>query len=422
MSKHAPAIKPADDPAFQLPAKLSALSVPLCAGGLLVLIGGWALGTFGVSNEFGMSAYLTAFIYCLTIALGATFFVLIQHLCRAGWSVVVRRVAELIMIMLVPLAFLFIPILATLWIGEGTIYKWDDPGFAEHHHLSPETWDNKLMYLNPEFFTVRSAVYLLIWVGLAVYFFRSSVRQDETGEIKATERMQKWSAPALMLLSLSMSFAMFDWVMTLAPMWFSTMFGVYMFAGGILAAHCAIAAGTFVLQKTGALRDEVTVEHYHDLGKYIFGFVFFWAYIGFSQYLLIWYANIPEETVWLFDRQIGVWAWVSLALVFFHWILPFISTMSRHVRRRPPLVFGWAVYILILHYVDIYWCVMPELFTGADGAMQAVGGAIGIFASILMAVGMATLMLGMMLRVAGQTRVAASRDPRFRESLAFENI
>ncbi|TWT80971.1 hypothetical protein CA13_24180 [Planctomycetes bacterium CA13] len=422
MSNHAPAIKPADDPAFTLPATLSALSIPLCAGGLLALVGGWALGSFGVDVQFGMSAYLTAFIYCLTIALGAMFFVLIQHISRAGWSIVVRRVAELMMVMVVPMAVLFLPIVVTLWTGEGTIYKWDDPGYAEHHHIPAEVWANKTIYLESKFFAARAVIYFAIWIALAVYFFRGSVTQDETGEKKITERMQKWSAPALIILALSMSFAMFDWVMTLAPMWFSTMFGVYMFSGGILAAHCAVAAGTYLLQKNGAMRDEVTVEHYHDLGKYIFGFVFFWIYIGFSQYLLIWYGNIPEETIWYWHRQLGVWGALSLVLVFLHWILPFIGTMSRHVRRQPTLMFGWSVYILILHFIDVYWCVMPEVYEGSGGTLAAVGGGIGIVASILCAVGMAALMIGLILRIAGQTRVAASRDPRFGESLAFENI
>ena len=142
--------------------------------------------------------------------------------------------------------------------------------------------------------------------------------------------------------------------MSLAPMWFSTMFGVYLFAGSMLSAHCVIAVGRYMLQKNGAMRDEVTVEHYHDLGKHMFGFVLFWTYIAFSQYMLIWYGNIPEETEWIYRRQIGSWGTVGLVLIFFHWMLPFAGMMSRHVRRRPPLVFGWAVYVLFLHFFDVY--------------------------------------------------------------------
>ncbi len=200
------------------------------------------------------------------------------------------------------------------------------------------------------------------------------------------------------------------------------MFGVYMFAGGILSAHCAIAVGCFVLQKKGAMRDEVTVEHYHDLGKYIFGFIFFWTYIAFSQYMLIWYGNIPEETEWIYHRQLHEWGTVGLALIFLHWMLPFVATMSRHVRRNPPLITGIAAYILVMHYVDIYWMIMPEAHGIEPGSHATNGGIVGILSSILCVVGMATLMVGLILRLAQQTKIIAVRDPRLAESIAFENI
>ena len=429
MSEHAPAVvKPADDPAFKLPASLSGLSIPLCAGGLIALVLGWAMGFALVGPKFGMSAYLCAFIYCLTIAVGSLFFVLIQHLCRAGWSVVVRRIAELMMMMVIPLAVLFLPILVTLLIGNGILYRWDQvaaesvTAYEVGNHLDESMWGRKASYLNQWFFTVRAVVYFAVWSFLALFFFRNSTTQDETGEKAITDKMQWWSGPSVMAFCACLSFAAFDWVMSLSPMWFSTMFGVYLFAGAILSAHCAIAAGSFLLQKKGALKDEVTVEHYHDLGKLIFGFVFFWTYISFSQYLLIWYGNIPEETEWIYTRQINVWGWIGLVLIFFHWILPFLALMSVKVRRKPWLVCFWAVYVLILHYVDIYWMIMPEAHGGMPGDHATAGGFLGVIASVLCVLGMVGLMLGLLLRLADQTRVAAVRDPRFRESMAFEQI
>lgn len=415
MSHHSPTIKPADDPAFKLPESLGALSVPLCIGGIVALVIGWMLGWFTVDARFGMSAYLTAFVYCLTIALGSMFFVIIQHLVRAGWSVVVRRIGELLMMMVLPLAVLFLPVLVAVWVGGGTLYDWTDPHFVEETGFDAVAWDNKLGYLNPQFFTVRALFYLAVWIGLALYYFNGSSQQDETGEIAITERLQARSGPALILLSLTTSFAMFDWVMSLAPTWFSTMFGVYLFSGGILAAHCALAVGSFVLQKQGALRDEITVEHYHDLGKFIFGFTFFWTYIAFSQFMLIWYANMPEETEWFFERQEGAWKWISLSLIFLHWMLPFAGTMSRHVRRRPALVAFWGCYLLVMHFVDIYWLVMPE-------AEHGVGGVTGVVASLLCVIGMSSLMLGLVFYKASQTGVVAARDPRLLESLRFHQV
>ena len=416
MSEHdTPAVKIADDPAFKLPTSLSSLSLPLCIGGVALLLAGWAIGSSAVNARFGMSAYLTAFIFCLTIALGSLFFVLIQHLVRAGWSVIVRRIAELFMMMVIPLGILFLPVLATLLFGNGTLYNWDDPGYAERNHLPMDIWAEKIRWLNQGWFTVRAFVYFAIWSALAVWYFRRSVDQDETGEKAVSDRMQFWSGPAVMAFCGATSFAAFDWVMSLAPMWFSTMFGVYLFAGSVLAAHCVICVASFTLQRAGALRDEVTAEHYHDLGKFIFGFVFFWSYIAFSQYMLIWYGNIPEETHWIFERQIGAWGWIGLVLILFHWALPFLGTMSRHVRRNAPLITFWAVYLLIMHYVDLYWIIMPE-------AGSSMGGFAGVMSSLLCVIGMTTVIIGLVLRVADQTKMVPVRDPRLQESIAFENI
>ncbi|MEM6777584.1 MAG: hypothetical protein AAF670_07990 [Planctomycetota bacterium] len=341
------------------------------------------------------------------------FFVLIQHLVRAGWSTVVRRVAELMMIMVVPLAFLFLPILFA--VMTGSLYTWTNEEYQAEHGVPIAVWMEKLRWLNPMWFTIRALIYLGVWTGLAIWYFHRSKLQDETGEITLTESMQARSGPAIIAFAFCTSFAAFDWVMSLAPMWFSTMFGVYMFTGGILSAHCAIALLSFVLQKQGAMRDEVTVEHYHDLGKLIFGFICFWGYIAFSQYMLIWYGNIPEETHWYFVRSIGSWTALPIVLMVLHWGLPFAGTMSRHVRRRPPLVAVWAGYILVLHFVDLYWVIMPE-------AEMGFGGFAGIASSVLCLLGMVVLMLGLMLKVAQGVKLIPVRDPRLGESLAFENF
>ncbi len=414
---HAVAPKPADDPAFTMPAMLSGLSLPLCIIGLIALVGGTFLGTSSVDARFGMSTYLTAYMYALTIAIGSLFFVLIQHLARVGWSVVVRRVAELIMIMLVPLAVLFIPIGWAVW--HDSLFAWTNAdAFQAANHIPEPAWSEKVRWLNPQWFTIRACAYLVVYCGMAWYFYSKSQRQDQTGEVTLSESMQARSGPCVILFALVTSLVAADWVMSLAPMWFSTMFGVYMFAGSILAAHCAVALLSFVLQKQGAMRDEVTIEHYHDLGKLIHGFICFWGYIAFSQYMLIWYANIPEETDWFYTRYPGfseVFGTISIALMIFHFGVPFLGIMSRHVRRLPWAVAFWAGYLLILHYVDIYWAIMPE-------AGVSAGGAFGVLASLLTVLGMICLMLGMIVIVGARTRLIPVRDPRLRESLAFENI
>ncbi|MDA8698199.1 hypothetical protein N9M41_06950 [Rhodopirellula sp.] len=421
MSEHAtPKTKPADDPAFQLPASLGALSVPLTVVGLVMLAAGWGLAN-NISDRFGMSAYLTAFVYCVSLAVGCLFFVMLQHLVRAGWSVVVRRIAETVMLMVIPLAVLFLPIIGTLLFGEGVLYRWDNPNHAIDNHLPIAAWTEKTRWLDSSWFTIRAVIYFAIWSALALFYYRGSINQDATGDKAITDKLQYWSGPAIMMFCGATSFAAFDWVMSLAPMWFSTMFGVYIFAGSILSAHCIISVAVYTLQKRGAIQEEVTVEHYHDLGKYMFGFVFFWTYIAFSQFLLIWYGNIPEETHWFYERQVGEWGTIALVLIFFHWMLPFAGLMSRHIRRNPKLVFAWAIYLLVVHFIDIYWIIMPE--SAADGTAHAsTEGAIGISASLLCVVGMFLFMIGMVLRIAKQNAVIAVHDPRLQESIAFENI
>jgi hypothetical protein len=406
-----------EDPTLQLPASAARLAYPLIVGGIVMLAAGVLIGAVtSVGLRFALGSYLTAFIYCLTISLGATFFVIIQHLCRAGWSVTIRRLAELFMSAIPWLAILFLPILASLFMGSGTLYNWDNPDWVEANHREWAT-NSKGAFLSDWFFTLRSCIYLGIWTVLAVYFFRTSRRQDETAEIRLTEQMQAVSGPSVILFALSLTFAAFDWIMSLEPAWFSTMFGVYIFAGGILSAICAITVFVYLLQKGGALRQEVTVEHYHDFGKLIFGFITFWTYIAFSQFMLIWYANIPEETFWFGDRWAHGWETVSLALVFFHWLLPFLGLLSRHVRRRPTLMFFWAAYILVMHFVDIYWLIMPTVNPG-----DALGGGLGIATTLLCTLGMIGLCVGAVLRNGQNAPLIPARDPRLHESLAFHNL
>ncbi len=367
-----------------------------------------------------MSAYLAAFIYCLTLATGSLFFVLIQHLVRAGWSTVIRRIAELVMMMLFPLAILFLPILMTLFFGEGTLFRWDDPNFAIANHLPTEAWGEKSRWLNQEWFTFRSVLYFAVWMGLALYYFRGSTQQDETGERAMTDRLQYWSGPATMAFCGVTSFAAFDWVMSLSPMWFSTMFGVYLFAGSVLATHAMLAVVAWILQKNGAMRDEVTTEHYHDLGKLVFGFLLFWMYISYSQYMLIWYANIPEETEWIYHRQLDGWGVWTVALIFLHWLLPFFGLMSMYVRRRPKMVVFWSAYVLLVHFADILWIIMPEATETSELPYSVTW--IGIASAVLCMIGMMSLLTGLVLKIADGTRVVAVRDPRMAESMAFENV
>lgn len=314
---------------------------------------GVALGVAGFFVDrlrFGF-AYLTGFVFTATIVVGALFFVVIQHLTKAGWSVAPRRIMEWISQGTAALVVLFIPLIPMAkdvwshWMGE----------HAAHDVLVQK----KVAYLNVPFFYTRTFVYLVAWALLAFWVYRLSREQDRTGDRKLSERLQGASAPATALLGLTISFAGFDWVMSLDPHWYSTIFGVYVFAGALITSTAVLSLVIVRYRRDNIGGDLLTVEHQHDVGKFLLGFTVFWAYIGFSQFMLIFYANIPEETIFFKHRWEHGWSTVSLLLLFGHFILPFCILLSRTAKRVSGLLSLGASLIIVMHYVDVYWMVMP---------------------------------------------------------------
>ncbi|MBL4818395.1 MAG: hypothetical protein JKY15_04070 [Deltaproteobacteria bacterium] len=358
--------------------------------------GFWVLG-FSSDPTRSMYGYLFGFVSALTIPLGCMFFVLIQHLTRAGWSVLTRRVAEFGMAVVPIFAVLFIPIV----VFGHDLFPWSHTG-----HLD-ETLIKKAPYLNMSFFVIRAVIYFAIWTGIGVWFYRKSVEQDLGGRFELTKTMGKVGTFSIILLALSTSFASFDWLMSLQPHWYSTVFGVYFFAGCFLAG---LAFMSLMLMRSTV---PVTAEHYQDLGKLLFGFTMFWAYIGFSQFMIYWYANIPEETEFYLHRLEHGWSPVSYALIVTNFFIPFFLIMSRHAKRNKSVFAAGCIWIMLAHFVDIYWLVMPT--SGAhhwqDYLVFDVAVLIGFVALFLAAV--AWVMKGISMVPKG--------DPRLPESIAFEN-
>lgn len=395
--------------------KLAAEEISIPEGSLwarLPMLGGIVgLVALGVSFAAGLGqpeqlyhSYLTSFYYFLTIALGALFFVLVQFATRAGWSVAVRRVAEHVAGTLPLFALLFVPIL----LGFHHLYEWSHEQVVAGDHVL----QHKQPFLNPTGFVLRSVLYVAAWALLGWFFRRASMRQDEGGDSAITRRLQSLSAPALIVFALTLTFAGFDWIMSLDPHWYSTVFGVYLFAGSVIAIMATLILLLLQLQASGVMVRVVSWEHYHDLGKLLFAFTVFWAYIAFSQFMLIWYGNIPEETAWFKHRWGHGWEVVSVLLAAGHFGLPFLFLLSREVKRRRATLLAACSWLLVMHYVDIYWLVMPSLHAEhfqihwLDAAtLVGVG---GLFVGAL----------GLTLR--GQALVPV-RDPRLAESLAFEN-
>jgi hypothetical protein len=382
--------------------------LPLSLGiaGALAAVGtAGALG-LAASQEHGwgrlLETYLVSFSLLLALTLGALFFVMLQHITRAGWSVVVRRIAEAIARNVWLMAVLAIPVV----LGMHHLYHWSHVEGAAHDPLIA----GKGGFLNPTFFTIRLVIYFLIWGVLAWFFHRTSTRQDASFDPKLTTRMERAAGPGLVLFALSANFAAFDLLMSLDPHWFSTIYGVYFFAVSVVCFFAVMPIILVGLQWKGVLARSVTVEHFHDLGKLLFTFNVFWAYIAFSQYMLIWYGNIPEETEWYLKRQNGDWAWVSLALLVGHFLIPFLVLVSRAVKRRPRLLALTGVYMVLMSWLDLYWLVIPEFSPGA-----ARFGLIDVFCFLGVA---GVYMLGLMARLKGHSLIAEG-DPRLQESLTF---
>jgi hypothetical protein len=388
---------PATSPWAKLPMGGTAVAIV----GLLLCL---AFGRGEAARQLYFS-WLVAFVFFFSIAIGCLYFVLIHQATQAGWGVVVRRFAENAAATLPLFALLFLPIA----FGLQELYPWARQELVDADHLL----QHKQPYLNAGFFFIRAAVAFLVWSGLAWWFLGMSRSQDEHADTSVSARMRRWSAPALIPLALLHTMTSFDWLMSLDPHWYSTIFGVYVFSGSFMAAFAFLALVPIGLQKAGLLRETVTTEHFHDLGKLLFAFTVFWAYIGFSQFFLIWYGNIPEETIWFRHRLHGSWTAVSLLLAIGHFGVPFFFLMPRSVKRNPRLLGIGAGWMLLMHLVDVHWIVMPSLHDHGVGlsvldlaALMAVGGAF-------------VAAFGALLR---RHALVPLGDPRLPESLGFENI
>jgi len=374
---------------------------------LIIGIVGLAIAAIGftVDRQHFFFAYLTAFTFWVSIALGALFFTMLHHLTNASWSAVVRRIAENLMAPLPWLFLLFIPIL----FGLHDLYEWSHADAVAADALLQK----KAGFLNPTFFTIRTVFYFVVWAGLAHLLYKTSISQDGGNRPEHIRKMRAISAPGMIIFAITTTFAGWDWLMSLEPHWYSTIFGVYFFSGGLWAILAAIVLAVGALQRRGALKSEITVEHYHDLGKLMFGFTIFWTYIGFSQYFLQWYANIPEETVWYLQRWEGSWKAVSMVILFGHFVLPFVVLLFRGVKRSPRLLSGIAVYFLVMHWVDQYWMAFPTL--NRDGAHFS-------WMDIAAVVGIGGIFVWAFWSKLVSRPVVPIGDPRLEESIHFKNM
>ncbi len=376
-----------------------ALGLLMCAGALL-----------GEENRvrFGFG-YIWGFSLLWMVVLGSLFFVGLQHLTHSVWSVVVRRIAEAFAAPMGLTLLLFLPIiLFVVWPDMFKVFPWADSEAVHDDHILHA----KEPYLNAAFFVTRAAAFFVIWILFARYFVGRSLAQDRgEGGVAASVAMRKWAAPFVPIFAVTATFAGIDWLMSLDPYWFSTIFGVYVFSGMVLSPLAVTTIATVKLRDAGRLGSGVvTDEHLYSLGALLFAFTCFWAYIAFSQYMLIWYANMPEETGYLAQRLDGGWLSVSAALAIVRFGLPFMILLGRHAKMSPRVLVWVSVLILAGQLLDLYWLVMPELHT----AEPVIG---------WQELGPPVLMCGAMLwsvsRFFGRHAPVAVGDPLIEESLRF---
>ena len=305
-------------------------------------------------GEQAWHAYLLSYFYFILFPLGALFFISVHHCVKAGWSVGARRLAEAVTAYLPIACVLTLPLV----VGAFSLYDWLDPKYVAKDPILL----HKAPYLNLPFFLVRLAVFFGGWIFFAKMLTGFSLRQDQDGDIKWTNRSAKYSVAFLLFFALSLSFFSVDLLMSLDAHWFSTIFGVYVFAGlfqSVFAVLILLSAW-LILQEGGKYKKWINENHLHDMGKFLFAATVFWAYIAFSQYMLIWYANLPEETTFFLPRSKGAWAVVSILLILFKFIVPFLVLLPRQVKRKWSAMVPIASLILLMQFVDLYWLIYPH--------------------------------------------------------------
>jgi hypothetical protein len=324
-----------------------------------------------------LAGYLVAFTYWVGIAVTATIWNAIFHAAAAKWMVVLRRPLEMMGSSLPVFILLFVPI----FLGMATLFPWVRPSSAMSAE-ELELLSHKAPWLNVPFFLVRAVVYFAVWWAVTDRLRRWSLKQDEVGGTEPTRHMRWLGAGSLPFLALTITFAAFDWLMSVDPFWISTIFGAYYFAGSFLSAMCLVAIVIALTRKDSkGLGAAVTRHHLYNVGKLMLAFTAFWTYCGFSQFMLIWIANIPEESAWYVVRMKGGWASVGIFLIVANFLLPFFTLLSRTLKFQPRALAVVAVWLMAIHYVDIYWLVMPGLFPDAPhphlahlAALIGVGG------------------------------------------------
>jgi hypothetical protein len=359
--------------------------------------------TFGVGmmkdQERMWAAYLVSFFFFACVGLSGLFWSSLQNMVKAGWSVSIRRYAEGMTS--------YLPVMVVtslvLLLGLKHLYPWADPAQVEASAIL----QSKGSYLNVTFLVVR-----LLFFGLGMLVFRqiivgNSLKQDKSGDEQLTHKNVGFSIGFILFFAITFSLFSVDMLMSLLPSWYSTIFGIYCFAGLFQAFFAVMIPIVIFMRRAGFVKGYVTENHLHDLAKFMKGFTVFWAYIAFSQFMLIWYANIPEETEYFIMRAQHGWLGISAALFIFRFVVPFLALLPKSLKRNENHLLAVSALILIMQYTDIFWMVYPNFF---EGHMVFGVWEIGMF------LGFAGLFLTVLMNFFSKHSLVALKDPRMHEA------
>jgi hypothetical protein len=357
------------------------------------------VGLFIDVRQF-LQSYLTAYMLCLGVTLGCLALGMIHQLSGGAWGVVIRRPIGAAARVLPVMTLLFLPIA----LGMTRLYVWTNADLVARD----EALQHKHLYLNTPFFLVRAALYFLVWNALSYLLNTWSLEQDRTADPRLARRMQILSGGGLVAYGVTMTFASFDWMMSLEPHWFSTIYGVLVMGGQGLSALAFLIAVLVWLSRRPPLDRNVVPAHIHDLGNLLLAFVMLWAYFSFSQYLIIWSGNLPAEIAWYLHRLQTGWRAVGLTLILFHFAAPFVVLLSRQVKRQPELLLKVAVGILIVRLIDLFWLIAPEFHqTGISVSWM----------DVVLPLTLGSIWLGYFISQLRGRAILPVHDPQFDEAL-----
>lgn len=385
----------------QFPQNINPAKKFLYAGiaGLLVSLAGY----FADHDQFFYS-YLTSFSFVASLGIASLFLVMIHHITRSSWAITLRRIPETSAANLVWLGVMFIPVL----FGMHSLYHWTH----EDAVATDTLLQGKAPYLNVPFFIVRNVIYFSFWGYLGYKLYKNTIALDNTNDWGIESQQRKISAPGLFLFGFSVAFASFDWLMSLDPHWFSTMFGVYYFAMAFQATLAAVLLMALYLRGKGLLVNTIGEAEYSSLGKLMFGFTVFYAYIAFCQFFLIYYANIPEETLWFYHRLEGGWEYISYGLIIARFVVPFFLLLPASSKKNLGLLKFMAVWIIVTHFIEQYWIVMPNRgLTNPDFHYINLH-----WMDLTTLIGLVGISLWLFFDKFGKASMVCVNDPKFQES------